>query len=471
MKMNKFMKNSSLLILISIILLLVVFVEMHVAAKEISLRKAIVWGIEHNLSLREIKDNVETLERKLGIIEAGKSWKVDIISENQRTVQEDDSSVDGGKISLEVTKSFSGGLIIGSELYLEEQDWSTFGDIEDELNFTFTAIQNIYPHTVIEIEQEACLVSYDLLKAKENLTWQQNIKEIDFLESYLNILSLKEKLSLVETNYQCVRSDLDRVLKQIEIGEADLQQELEARIALEKAEISFQQAKNNFQQQKQSWYLDLNLPKEVEISLKEEQDFFKEIEKWVTSLKLEIDLNNKDKLMDLVISSHFQIKTNLLDQDSACKEVEWNLAEDKPQINLSGGYDYQSSVWYAGIELTYNLFDGGEQKLENQEYEAKLNTLEDNHLYLINELEFQLDNLIDQLELSNMNLKEKTFSYQKAKLEEKLWQEQLEQGLVSKRSFQEKLISWGETEIELKSAEDAILINKLRIAHFLGFER
>jgi len=467
--MSKFRKNSSLLILISIILLLIVFKNISVAGKEISLREAIVWGIEYNLSLREIKDNVETLERKMGIIEAGKAWKVDIISENQRTMQEDDTSIDGGKISLEVKKSFSGGLIIGSELYLEEQDWSTFGDIEDEMNFTFTAIQNIYPHTVIEIEQEAYLASNDLLKAKENLTWQRNSKEIDFLESYLNILRLKEKLSLAETNYQYVRSDLDRVLRQIEIGEADLQQELEARIALEKAEISLQQAKNNFQQQKQSWYLDLNLPKEVEIPIKEEQIFFEGIESWFSSLK--IDLSNKDKLMDSVIASHFQIKNNLLGQDSAHKEAEWNLAEDKPQINISGGYDYQSSVWYAGIELTYNLLDGGEQKLKSQEYEAKLNTLENNYLHLVNELEFQLDNLIKQLEINNMNLMGKIFSYQKAKLEEKLWQEQFEQGLVSKRSFQEKLISWGETEIELKSAEDAILISKLSLAHFLGLER
>ena len=467
--MNKFIKNRSLLILISIILLLIVFTNTSVAGREISLREAIVWGIEHNMSLREIKDNVETLERKMGIIEAGKSWKVDIISENQRTIQEDDTSIDGGKISLEVKKSFSGGLIIGSELYLEEQDWSSFGDLEDELNFTFTAIQNIYPHTVIEIEQEACLASNDLLKAKESLTWQQIIKEIDFLESYLNILSLKEKLSLAETNYQYVQGDLDRVLKQIEIGEADLQQELKARIALEKAGMYLRQAKNNFQQQKQSWYLDLNLPKEMEISLKKEQDFFEGIEKWVTSL--DVDLSNKDKLMDSVIASHFQVKINLLDQDSARKEAEWNLAKDKPQINLSGGYDHQSSVWYAGIELTYNLFDRGGQKLKDQEYEAKLNTLEDNYLHLVNKLEFQLGNLIDQLELSNMNLKGKIFSNQKAKLEEKLWQEQLEQGLVSKRSFQEKLISWREIEIELKTAEDVILINTLRLAHFLGLGR
>jgi hypothetical protein len=469
--MNKFIKNNSLLILISIILLSIVFIKASVAGKEISLREAIVWGTEHNMSLREIKDNIETLERKLGIIEAGKAWKVDIISENQRTIQKDDTSIDGGKISLEVKKSFSGGLIIGSELYLEEQDWSTFGDIEDELNFTFIAIQNIYPHTVIEIEQEAYLTSNDLLKVKESLIWQKNSKEIDFLESYLNILRLKEKLSLAETNYQYVQGDLDRVLKQIEIGEADLQQELKARIALEKAGMYLRQAKNNFQQQKQSWYLDLNLPKEVEIPIKEEQIFFEEIEKWVTSLKLEIDLSNKDKLMDLVIASHFQVKTNLLDQDSARKEAEWNLAKDKPQINLSGGYNHQSTVWYAGIELTYNLFDGGGQKLEDQEYEAKLNTLENNHLHLVNELEFQLDNLINQLELNNMNLKEKTLSYQKAKLEEKLWQEQLEQGLVSKRSFQEKLISWREIEIEIKTAEDVILINTLRLAHFLGLGR
>jgi hypothetical protein len=62
-------------------------------------------------------------------------------------------------------------------------------------------------------------------------------------------------------------------------------------------------------------------------------------------------------------------------------------------------------------------------------------------------------------------------SWEKAKLEEESYQIQLQQGLISDSEFQYKMLGWQESEINLKSSRDEILINKLRIAQFLGFRK
>jgi hypothetical protein len=62
-------------------------------------------------------------------------------------------------------------------------------------------------------------------------------------------------------------------------------------------------------------------------------------------------------------------------------------------------------------------------------------------------------------------------SCEKAKLEEESYQIQLQQGLISDSEFQYKMLDWQEAEIDLRSAKDEILINKLHIAHFLGFRK
>jgi len=238
---------------------------------------------------------------------------------------------------------------------------------------------------------------------------------------------------------------------------------------LKTAEINLLQSQNNFNQQKDRWYLDLNLPEGVEIPLREDHPFLKEIENWIESL--ELNLENQEKLMDLVIASHYQIENNLLDQESAQRELEWNLAKNKPQINLYGAYSSQDNIWGLGIDLSYNISDGGKQKIEEEGYKAKLENLKDDYLQIISGLRLELSNLINQQEIYNLNLEEKLMSWEKAKLEEESYRAQLQQGLLSDSEFQYKLLSCKEAEIDFKSAKDKVFINKLRIAQFLGIEK
>jgi hypothetical protein len=475
--MKQTIKNNSFFILILIISIIFIFtgLNINVQAKEISLQEALNWGIEHNSSIKEIKANIENIERNLDLIDAGYGFQTKIsanpiIAGNSEEKNPSPNS-SGPEINLKTTKLFSNGLILQSEISSKEEDWFDLETLSEGPNMNFSVIKTIYPILPIESEQEKYLTSNNLLKVKENLKWQQETKKIDFLESYLEILRLQERLSLAKTNFQYAKDDLAKILKKIEIGEAGGRQGMEARIALKTAEINLLQAQNNFNQKKNKWYLDLNLPEGVEISLKENLAFLEEIKKSVESLELNLD--NQAKLVELIADNHYQIKANQLDQDSSQKELEWNLAKNKAQINLYGAYAYNNKgkSWGVGVDLSYNISDGGKQKIENEGYKAKLESIKDDYLQIIAELKLELSDLINQQKIDNLNLEGKLMSWEKAKLEEESYHAQLKQGLIGNSEFQHKMLDWQEAEIDLKSAKDKILINKLRIAHFLGIKK
>jgi len=482
--MNRIRKNNSFFILCLTIFVSFIFSGVNVQAKDISLEEALNWGIENNFSIKEIKNSIETIERSLDLINTEYGFKTNIsanpIIAGGSDKQADDNSTDndntstssgssnGPKISLKTTKLFPNGIILQSETSIKEEDLFDLEKLLEGPDNTFSATKSLYPVIPIIPEQEKYLTSNNLLKAKENLTWQQESKKIEFLESYFNLLRLQERLSLTETNFQYAQDDLSKILKKIEIGEAGERQEIEAEIVLKKAEINLLQAQNTFLQQKNWWYLNLGLPEETEVPLVEDSPFLEEIIEWAESLELNL---KEEELMELAIDNYYGIRNILLDQESAQKEAEWNLTKNKPQIDLFGAYTSKDNTWGIGIELSYDIFDGGKQKIEDEGYQAKLENLKDDYLQIVSELRLELYQLINQQEINNLNLEEKLMSWEKAKLEEESYQIQLQQGLISDSEFQYKMLGWQESKINLKSAKDEILVNKLRIAHFLGIRK
>ena len=474
--MNRIRKNNSFFILFLIIFTSFIFTGENVQAKEISLEEALNWGIENNSSIKEIKNSIETIERSLDLVNTEYGFKTKISanpiiaggSDGIDDGETNSESNNGPEISLKATKLFPNGIIFQSEISLKEEDWFDLESLLEGPDSTFSATKSLYPVLPIKSEQEKYLASNNLLKARENLTWQQEYKKIEFLESYFNLLRLQERLSLTKTNFQYAQDDLSKILKKIEIGEAGERQEIEAKIALKKAEINYLQAQNTFLQQKNRWYLNLNLPEETEVPLVEDSPFLEEIIKWADSLELNL---KEEELIELAVDNYYRIRNIFLDQDSSQKEAEWNLAKNKPQVDLFGAYSSKDNSWGIGIELSYDISDGGKQKIEDEGYQAKLENLKDDYLQIVSELKLELYDLINQQEINNLNLEEKLMSWEKAKLEDESYQIQLKQGLISDSEFQYKMLGWQESEINLKSAKDEILINKLSIAHFLGIRK
>jgi len=217
-----------------------------------------------------------------------------------------------------------------------------------------------------------------------------------------------------------------------------------------------------------SRFTNLDLPEGTEVLLVEDSPFLEEIVKWGDSLEFNF---KEEEFTELAVENYYKIKNNLLDQDRAQKEAEWNLTKNKPQVDLYGAYSSKDNTWGVGVELSYDIFDGGKQKIEDEGYQAKLENSRDDYLQIVSELKLELSDLINQYEINSLNLEEKLMSCEKAKLEEESFQIQLQQGLISDSEFQYKMLDWQGSKIDLKSAKDEILINKLHIAHFLGIRK
>jgi hypothetical protein len=441
--MNQTRKNNLFFILIIALSFFFIGININVQAEDISLEEALNWGVEHNSSIKEMKTNIENIERGLDLIETEYGFKTKISANpiiaggSDEQIDESLDGTDGEntssgssssspKITLKTTKLFSNGITLQSEMSIKEEDLFDLEKLSEGPESTFSAAKSLYPVLPIKSEQEKYLASNNLLKARENLTWQQ------------------------------------------ESGEAGERQEIEAKIALKKAEINFLQAQSTFLQQKNRWYLNLGLPEGTEVPLVESSPPLEETIKWADSLEFNL---KEEELMELVVDNHYKIRNILLDQDNSQKEAEWNMAKNKAQVDLFGAYSSKDNSWGVGIELSYDISDGGKQKIEDEGYQAKLENLKDDYWQIVSELKLDLKDLIIQQEINNLNLEEKLMSWEKAKLEGESYQIQLQQGLISDSEFQYKMLGWQEAEINFKSAEDEILINKLRMAYFLGFRK
>jgi len=141
-------------IIVSVIFIINIFNPDLAQAKEISLEEAISWGIEHNSSLKEIKNNVESIQRSLDILETEYGFKTQIsanpvIAGGFETDEEEDSSsttsTTSPEIKLKTSKLFSNGISIQSEISLKEEDWFNLEGLTEGAKRSLSVSKTIYP--------------------------------------------------------------------------------------------------------------------------------------------------------------------------------------------------------------------------------------------------------------------------------------------------------------------------------------
>ena len=129
----------------AIIMTIILLLSGVLQAKEIDLKEAIDWGIRHNYDLKEIRYNIETLERNLEILDAGNAIQVNL----------DVTPIwnfGGGKsetslLKLTVEKTIANDLNISADISWNENDFTdiTFGEIVEGANASIQLETQIYP--------------------------------------------------------------------------------------------------------------------------------------------------------------------------------------------------------------------------------------------------------------------------------------------------------------------------------------
>jgi len=437
-----------------------------IQANEIDLKEAIDWGIKHNYDLEEIRYNIETLERDLEILDAGKAFQVNLGITPIWDFGEGNSET--SLLNFKAEKTIADDLNISAEISWNENDFadtSLEGIIED-VNASIKIEKQIYPDTYTQNEQQIFQTENNLKKKVEELTWKEAEKQIDFIESYLTLVRLTEEVNLAEKYFQLATEELERVQQQIRLGEGGYRQETAAKLALMEAENQFFNLKQNLIQQQKEGYLELNLPEDIQIQFNEEPAYLTTLRANMERLTFESE--KQDALFHQALEKHYQIKNDYIDKEALLKEVKWTENEGKPQININGGYDLSDDYWYAMLDLSWNLIDGGAQKLKEEGTETDILQKEKELDQLIKTLQLEMNQIINQDQYNQLDLQAKLAALEQEQYTKNILEKQYQEKIISYTQWQNQLIALAEKELKVKEAQDTLLVNRLRLAHFLG---
>lgn len=450
-----------------IIMIFLVFTSM-IEAKEMTLEEAIHWGIEHNYDLQVIRHNIESIENQLKILDANEAWQVNLDVKPIWYFGNEDTDEDKSQITLEATKILPGNFNISTEVSSQDFNFKqlSFEEIAKNFNATTTIGKQLYPEFCSQNDKEIYSTKNSLKQKTEELTWQEIETQITFIEDYLTIARLEEEVTFNEQKYNLALENFNLIERQISLGEGGYQQESESKLALEESKNDLFSLKQNLDQQKQQWYLQLALPEDTQVKFTEDPSYLDQLKTQMNQLGLQD--KGQDELLSLAAENDYQLKINHMEREELLQEAVWTENEGKPTIEVSAGYTIPSQLWGVMAELSANLSDGGAQKLKEEQAQASIAQKDLTIEQYTEELKLKVKQLVDQDNYNQAYLQTKSLALEKEENKREIMEKQYQGGAISSTDWQEELITLGEKEVELKKAEDQLLVNRLRLAHYIG---
>lgn len=450
-----------------------------VYSKEISPEEALQWGTLNNLDLQNLRYNIEDIQRNLEILEAGKSFQVDLSitpiwrfggKDNSYLIEmEEGRFAPDTKLSLSTKKILTSDLNLSSEVTWQSENLAehSMDTLAEETKASIRLDQRLYPKTWTEQERQVYSLENSIKMKLEELRWKEIEKQIEFIEKYLALIRLQEQLDITFDRVKLAEEELERVKAQIELGEGGYQQESEAIIALEESKNKQWSISQEFSQTRQQWFLLLNLPDEVTVKFDSDTVL---IETLFTQME-NLPINNKtrEELINLTLQENYQIKNSQIEKDELLKELQWAKDAGKPEVNLSGGYAYPENDWFVMLDFKVNLADGGVQKLKIKQKEENMKRKEISTIYLMEMIKLEAQQLLDKDEYNQLVLQTSLMSLEKEQEKVKVIEQQYQKGAISIVQRESNLLSLKEKELSLKQIYDQWFINRLKLAHFIGF--
>lgn len=445
-------------ILTVLVLLILVFTLSGIStALELTLEEAIKQGLKKNSDLRNLEENIAGLERDLALIKAGQDWQVKMGADYGYTFEDSNNRIEENRVNLGISRVFSSGLTIEPEITVTENDSNP--DLSIALRYP------LLPSVPTESAKQYYKIEQELIKAQGKLSQEKAAKIISWLEKYLNLSRLTEKHEVYQQGLELAEDNLNEVLLKQEMGEAGREEVLTAQISLADARYQLDDLEKQIEEVKLSLYQELGLEKEQELVIDDQSKLIAQLSEKAEQLTgQELD---ESKLMPAVEQNSYELLANRIDREVLKQELEWLKGEGKTELNLSGNYNSKEEEISIGLSLSYNLYDGGQRELKYEEKEVEIanNLAEYNDLYAA--LELQLKQQINKVELSQSKLQQEELKLEKSVCEEKVGRQQYEMGLIDKNDYEELCLQRKESEINFKSFQDQLLINKIELITFI----
>jgi len=319
----------------------------------------------------------------------------------------------------------------------------------------------LYPDIPSETMKSLIQLNNQLNQKKKELYNKKAEFIKNWLDKYLQLVRLDERIDVFGQQVKISEDNLEETQKQVSINEAGQQELLQAEINLNETEYSLKQSKQQFDQIKRQLVTDLML-KENKVALVLNED-----NKVLTKLKQlteNMDINNLNKqlLIDNIVKNSSQF-ANIINQKEYLKqELEWLKKEDSPKVSLEGSYDSEKDIT-ASLNINYNIFDSGIQKLQEENKRQEIENTELSLEQLYQQTENNLDALIEQVELAQLNKENSLLKYQKAVEESKILKRQFDAGAIEENVLKNNQLTKENKLIDVKNNDDDIFLKKLEL--------
>jgi outer membrane protein TolC len=362
---------------------------------------------------------------------------------------------------------------ISASIKINDSNSSSLDELKDKYNFSLDLNSNLYPiiPTKNEINQ---LETLNKLKAeKSKLNNQIMVKNIEWIEKFLNLSKYKSKIKLSKDRLRLEKKLLERTLSQKEIGEAGELDILTARIRVREAELILQNLINNHNEIKNKLIADLGLTnKTLKLNADEEKLAFirEKINKKIKNT--EIDLTDKSDLFKRLVKYNYQLKNLKTSKVLANKKIKWEKKDRGLDISTNVGYNYNQKVkddyWEIAFEVSYEILDGGTAKNKLTDRKRESEIIKKDYNYTLKKLKLDLDKMIEQYLSAKNSYTVYQMKHKRAILQLDKAKMNFKNGVIAKDEIKRKEIIFKESIIALEEAREKILIDKLRIIQYIG---
>ena len=451
------MKNKKYLPIIIIALFIVTIFSTNIIASEYSLEELINHGIKNNVDINNIQSEVQTIKRNIKLSNAQADWQANM---NINKVLIDDESVNinrnGDQLSIGIDKKLA-------EDNLNISPNMTYDFDGSEFIYGVDLSLDLYPNLPSERIRSLIELNNQLNQKQKELNLKKAELVKKWTEQYLQLVRINQNSSVLEKRYELAQDNFNEVKKQVEINEAGQQELLETEVSLKDAEYNLKEIDQNYSQLKRSLLNSINISKDINIILDENNFVINRLQELTNDLS--IDNLDKELLIENVVQTSSQFAVIINRNELLKNELNWLKKEDNPQVSLDGQYNSETD-FQASLNVSFNLFDSGVQDLkeENKKQEIKNNEISLEQLY--NETENSLEQIIDQIELSKLDVLRKELNYNKISDNVQIVKKQYEAGAVEKRILTENILNKETALINLNSSNDSLLLNKLDLLIF-----
>jgi len=444
-------KRYKVILLISIFVL--IFSSVSIQAAEYNLEELIRTGMYNNIEIKQLKNELETIQRNMKLTKARSDWQANM-SLNKQLIEDDAVSItrdNSEQVNLSINKKF-----VQNRVTLSPQASYDFDG--SEVIYAINMDVDLYPNVPSESIKNLLNLNNQLNQKQKELFNKQAELAKNWINKYLQLVRINESIEVLKERQIVAQNNYDKIQKKVEINEAGQQDLLQAEINLNDAVFNLKQSQQNFKQVKMQLLSDLRLAKNTEIILNKDSKVLTELTDLTNNLEMES--LDKGQMVENVVKTSSQFANIINRKEYLQKELDWLKKDDAPQVTLQSSYD-SDEEFNASINVSYNIFDSGVQEMtvENKKQEIENSELSLEQLY--EQTANNIDSLIDQVNLAQLEAKSSQLKYEKAKKDTEIVKEQFAAGAVEENLLVNNRLNERNALINLNRNRDDIFLNKL----------